>query len=360
MPASRNALIDSLEKERKKFEQDDYLPTQRLLQQCRACCQLLKSEFSSLNEKPRQTRDRKLNARHNLVLILEKSAEIFILRCINAPITKIGSKREYGLVPKLMSWWVSVPHPQNLRSIAQDICREFDLQYPINEGKGPCIIDSTSIERGHNKDTTDSYGSVTEPRAADEQPLQESGDRDLNDTPVDYTTEILLAQAGRETFDIARSFGNCKKLTTGDQLQLNSRKSTSNIASQSTEVLLYAMAITITYSQCADINQIPRPEDQPLRSVLPFQKPELLSFLSSPYNLWETGTLASFLPAACSDLRMVMPWSGTPLPTIEIKLELPIEFSEALMKFRQSRLNDGSIVQKDGHKIGNSGQALGQ
>ncbi|THC89079.1 hypothetical protein EYZ11_011468 [Aspergillus tanneri] len=29
-----------------------------------------------------------------------------------------------------MAWWARVPHPQNLKNMAFDICREFDLQCP--------------------------------------------------------------------------------------------------------------------------------------------------------------------------------------------------------------------------------------
>lgn len=108
----------------------------------------------------------------------------------------------------------------------------------------------------------------------------------------------------------------------------------------------------------ADMNQLPRPENQPLQSVLPFQKSELLEYLDSPENPWGRGILPSVLPSARQDLRLLMPWSGTPLPCLEIKLEVPIEFTEAFMKFRQSRLGVGNIEQKAVHKNDNSGLAL--
>jgi hypothetical protein len=59
-------------------------------------------------------------------------------------------------------------------------------------------------------------------------------------------------------------------------------------------------------------------------------------------------------------MHMMMAWTGTPPPRIEIKFELPIEFSEAFMKFRQSRLQGGNIVQKAAHRTGNFDLALRQ
>lgn len=103
-----------------------------------------------------------------------------------------------------------------------------------------------------------------------------------------------------------------------------------------------------------------RPEDQPPQSVLSFQKLDLLDFLNTPYNIWDTSALANFLPFADSDMRMAMAWTGTPPPTIEIKFELPIEFSEAFMKYRQSSLNDENIVQRAAHRTDSFDQALRQ
>lgn len=94
--------------------------------------------------------------------------------------------------------------------------------------------------------------------------------------------------------------------------------------------------------------------------MLSFQKSELLGFLDSPDNPCFGSILPGILPAACQDLRMVMPWSGTPLPCLEIKLEIPIEFSEAFMKFRQSKFGVGKIEQKAVHKIDNSDLARGR
>jgi hypothetical protein len=94
--------------------------------------------------------------------------------------------------------------------------------------------------------------------------------------------------------------------------------------------------------------------------VLTFQKSELLGFLDSSDNPWVGSILPGVLPVACQELRMLMPWSGTPLPCLEIKLEVPIEFSEAFMKFRQSRLDVGKIEQKAAHKSDNSDLALGR
>lgn len=108
------------------------------------------------------------------------------------------------------------------------------------------------------------------------------------------------------------------------------------------------------------MNQIPRPESQPLQSVLSFQKSELIDFLESSNHPWVGRMLLAVLPAARQDLRMLMPWSGTPLPCLEIKLEVPIEFSESFMKFRQSRRGVGRIGQKAVHKNDNSGLALGR
>lgn len=133
MPSSKQAIINLLEGERKKFENEDYAPPPRLLSRCRSSCLLLKSDTESLATKPRQTRERLSNARHNLQLILEKSAELFILRILSESVTKIGLKREYGLVPPLLAWWKLVPHPPALKHVTRDICAEFGLQYPAPE-----------------------------------------------------------------------------------------------------------------------------------------------------------------------------------------------------------------------------------
>lgn len=81
--------------------------------------------------------------------------------------------------------------------------------------------------------------------------------------------------------------------------------------------------------------------------------------MNTPDNPWRENVLLGVLPAARHDLRMIMSWSGDPLPCLEIKLEVPINFSEAFMKFRQSTIGDGNIEQKAAHKIDSSGLAQG-
>lgn len=119
-------IVRLLEAERRKFDGENYTPPPRLMQRCKAACRLMKSDLS---KKPRQTRERNANAQHNLAAILEKSADIFVLRSLTSTLTQLGSKREYGLVPILIKWWTGVQHPQSLSNVSRQICTEFGLQY---------------------------------------------------------------------------------------------------------------------------------------------------------------------------------------------------------------------------------------
>ncbi|KAL2812902.1 hypothetical protein BDW59DRAFT_178373 [Aspergillus cavernicola] len=280
MPNSKQAIINLLEEERRKFENKDYTPPQRLLSRCRSSCLRL------------------LNARHNLKLILKKSAELFVLRVLSENATNIGLRREYGLVPILLAWWALVPHPPTLTYMAREICAEFGLQYP--EAENNENGDSLGAE------ATPSYNNITGIEV-DKEPL-----------PLD-ADESSLHKSMYDEIHQAQFPG-----------------------------------------QSLSTSQIPRPEDQPPQSVLSFQKLDLLDFLNTPHNIWGTSALANFLPFADSDMRMVMAWTGAPPPRIEIKFELPIDFSEAFMKFRQARLNNENIVQTDAHKTDSFDQALRQ
>ncbi|KAA8642631.1 uncharacterized protein ATNIH1004_011576 [Aspergillus tanneri] len=221
-----------------------------------------------------------------------------------------------------MAWWARVPHPQNLKNMAFDICREFDLQCP-SEKDGQSHV-SGSAKAANPTLVVDNEPNTVATKAYEVPPSHEPC---LCNSTFDTRRHISYVQLQGKTFE--------------DQTNLPSTQSLPNTSVPHSTGL------------------IPRP-DQPLRSVMSFQKPELLGFLDSPYNVWETRALAKFLPETCSGMRMVMPWTGTPLPTIELRFEVSMEFSEAFMKFRQSRLNDENTVQRAVHRIDSSGLGSAQ
>lgn len=186
-------IVILLEAERRKFDDEDYTPHPRLMQRCKAACRLLKSD---LPNQPRQTRERNSNAQHNLAAILEKSADLFVLRSLTSTLTQIGSKREYGLVPVLFKWWTSVQHPESLSNISRQICTEFGLHYP----------DDSKISK-----TTYQNARIPEPPTSDGQ--------DLVTTGIDSNDHNLFHEAGnpddssREGFPTPRhTFGMMSSL----------------------------------------------------------------------------------------------------------------------------------------------------
>lgn len=127
MTSTANKRIVSLvEAERRKFEDENFSPSPRIMQRCKAACRLIRTDLSKM---PRQTRQRNANAQLNLAEIVRESADLFLLRSLTSTLTQIGSKRDYGLVPVLIKWWAGVQHPENLSNLSRQICREFGLQY---------------------------------------------------------------------------------------------------------------------------------------------------------------------------------------------------------------------------------------
>ncbi|GLA79061.1 hypothetical protein AtubIFM55763_001728 [Aspergillus tubingensis] len=334
MESANQHTVSLLEAERIKFDGKDYTPPPRLMQRCKAAFRLLKSDLS---KQPRQTRQRNTNAQKNLAAIFEKSVDVFVLRSLTSTLSQLGSKREYGLAPILIRWWTGVQHPQSLSNISRDLCAEFGLQYLENAN-----ISKTTYQdaRVPEVSTSDGLDLVTTGMGSNDDNLFHEGEN-----PEDSPREGFPTT--RHPFGMARfldsEYGN-QRMPDQYHAQLDRRDEN---------------PLQVTTPRSAhDMNQLPRPENQPLQSVLPFQKFELLEFFDSPENPWGRSTLSSVLPSARQDLRLLMPWSGTPLPCLEVKLEVPIEFSEAFMKFRQSRLGVGNIEQKAAHKNDNSGLAL--
>lgn len=352
---ANNCLVKLVEAERKKFEDDEgYSPPPRIMQRCKAACRLIHTDLSKM---PRQTRERNSSAQLNLAEILRKSADLFVLRTLTSTLTQIGSKRDYGLAPILIKWWTGVAHPENLSNISRQICREFGLQYP----------DNTDVSTPNDRAVRTPESSVSDiPDLTTAE--MDRGDNNLPHEPGDSGSHNFSGQgfpAPHRLFGMTSFLGSeCENQATGrqDQTPLNEQ----GISLQTTTPRRAQGILSINFTswsiadRYADTNQIPRPENQPLQSVLSFQKSELLGFLDSPDNPWAGSMLPVVLPAACQDLRMIMPWSGTPLPCLEIKLEMPIEFSEASMKFRQSRLGVGKIEQKAAHKSDNYDLARGR
>jgi hypothetical protein len=181
-PISNRTIVGLLEKERKKFEDENYSPEPTLLRRCRFSCQLVKLKSSHLGDKPRQTRERQSNARDVLVPILEKSAEVFILVSLHAPASNIGSSRQYGLVPMVMAWWEEAIHPPKLRDFAQDICTRFGLPCRLSEElpapssfssttphSSPENTEDTDIEARNQDVAAESSGEVKVQQVSNEQ-----------------------------------------------------------------------------------------------------------------------------------------------------------------------------------------------
>ncbi|KAJ6027952.1 hypothetical protein N7540_003528 [Penicillium herquei] len=275
-----------------------FSPPPRLLQRCKAACRLIHADIS---KKPRQTRERNANAQRNLAEILSKDANLFILRSLTSTLTQIGAKRDYGLTPTLMKWWTRVPHPQNLSILSEQICREFRLQYS----------DEKNIQNCWHARAAEASSGI--PELA----MPEEGDHDGYDLTRHHEYSglknseqaIFLASHGQPGMGFSGSI--CEHPATAGQSH-----------NKTNEQSLTQYRATPRRSQ---------------GSMLP-----------------------AFLAAARQDLKLFMPWSGTPLPCLEIKLEVPIEFSEAFMKFRQSKLDVGRIEQRAAHKNDNSDLALAQ
>lgn len=181
---ANHQIVDLLEAERRNFDGEEYTPHPRLMQRCKAACRLMKGDLSN---QPRQTRERNSNAQHNLAAILEKSADIFVLRSLTSTLTQIGSKREYGLVPVLFKWWTGVQHPESLSNVSRQICEEFGLQYP----------DDTNISK-----TTYQDARIPEPPISDGQDLVKTGIHS-NDNNLSHETGYPDASS-RDSFPTPR------------------------------------------------------------------------------------------------------------------------------------------------------------
>ncbi|GAA93225.1 hypothetical protein AKAW_11337 [Aspergillus luchuensis IFO 4308] len=312
-PVDQN-IVSLLEAERRKFDAIDYTPPARLMQRCKAALRLLKSDIP---KQPRQTHQRNDIAKRNLTALFEISADVCVLRSLTLTVTELGSKRDYGLAPVLTEWWTGVQHPRSLSNISRDLCVEFGLQY----------LDDANISKTIHQDDR-----VSEVSTSGENPEGSS----RGNFPITRHPFAMIRYSDSE-------YGN-EGMPDQYHAQLDRRDENPLQVS--------------TPRNAHDMNQLPRPENQPLQSVLPFQKSELLDFLDFPENPWGRSTLSSVLISARQDLRLLMPWTGTPLPCLEVRLEVPIGFSEAFMKFRQSRLAAGNIEQKAAHKNDNYGLAL--
>ncbi|KAH1626757.1 hypothetical protein KXX21_003954 [Aspergillus fumigatus] len=210
-----------------------------------------------------------------------------------------------------MAWWEQAKHPPKLRDFAQDTCTRFGLPCRLSEElPAPSSFSSTSPH---------------------------SSPDNTEDTDIEARNQDVAAESSGEVKvqQVSNEQSSCL-FNPINELRVVPSSSDNSDRHQSQLGQAHGSGLKVISN---DTDLIPRPKDQPLRSILSFPKPELLSFLDSPYNVWQTSALANFLPSACADLRMVMPWTGTPLPTLEIRMEVPIEFSEAFMKYRQSRVH---------------------
>ena len=118
-------LIARLDLERQKFDENAQLLQQNQVDAFNKCLDLLQESATSLANRPRQSRSRRLRARTNLTSIFSKiGPEVFLLCALAQSISKLGQKPpdNLDLVAQLQSWWASVSHPRGLTETANTIC----------------------------------------------------------------------------------------------------------------------------------------------------------------------------------------------------------------------------------------------
>ena len=131
----QDPFIEPLEDERQKFNSGDHEPTTHQLNRFSICCQLLKQNPESLNDKKStSTRSRRKITRENLSKISSLGSSIFVLCCFCVATSDLGSKSYLEFIPKLRNWWKCVEHPKALADKARLLCEIEGIEY-VETGK---------------------------------------------------------------------------------------------------------------------------------------------------------------------------------------------------------------------------------